>query len=76
MRIQSLSGLNGTTVPPDSVTLFLPKNTIAASTMMAALTKKAIVKATTESIVLKRMARPMDRWSFPSLRVCTRAECK
>jgi hypothetical protein len=58
------------------VTLSLPKNTIAANTRMAALTKKAMVSATVESMVLKRTARRMDSSSFCSLRLCTRAECK
>ena len=45
------------------------KNTIAANTSMAALTKNAIVRATVESMALKRMPRRIDRSSFPSLGV-------
>ena len=43
---------------------------------MAALTKKAMVRATVESMVLNRIARRMDFSSFSSLRLWTRAECK
>ena len=43
---------------------------------MAALTKKAMVSATIESMVLKRMALRIDGSSFCSLRLCTSAECR
>ena len=52
--------MNLTTWPPVTVTLSFPKNTIAASTRIAALTKKAMVRATIESMVLKRTALRMD----------------
>ena len=76
MRIQSLSGLKVTTPPPGTATLWLPKNTIAASTMMAALTKKAMVRHSVESMVLKRIAWRMDASLSSSLRLCTSAECR
>ena len=55
------------TCPPGTVTLSLPKNTVAASTRMAAFTKKATVSATVESMVLKRIARRMDGFVFLQL---------
>src|SRR5271166_3029970 len=75
-RIQSLLALNVTTCPPAMVALSFPKNTMAASTRIAALTKKAMLRATTESMLLKRIALRMDGSSFCNWRLCTRAECR
>ena len=73
-RIQSESALKEIVLPPATVTSDFPKKTIAASTTIAALTKKAIVSATVESIVLKRIALRTDASSRCNLRDCTRAE--
>ena len=64
-------GIIGATVMP-----VLPKNTVAANTMMAALTKKATVSATVESMVLNCRARRIEESSFCNFRLCTNAECK
>lgn len=52
------------------------KNTVAASTRMAAFTSSAPFSAITESMKLKRQASRLSWLLAPMRRVCTSAECR